>query len=201
MVYKPARPFCLWNFPGKNTGVGCHFLLQRIFLTQGLNPNLSWLGDSLPLNHLGSSACLVINCLTNQAGFSCVFFIFFTKPCLSSRPQHWAFRNLASAVSSSSWLGLVGTLKTLQLELNALLMLGSWKPCLQSLQTLVFWAFKSDGGVCSPLVPALNHCYLAVSFSPSAIPRSPMPQLYPISIPSPWPWGRRIWIVPLAPLE
>ena len=24
-----------WDFPGKNTGVGCHFLLQRIFLTQG----------------------------------------------------------------------------------------------------------------------------------------------------------------------
>ena len=23
-----------WNFPGKNTGVGCHFLLQKIFLTQ-----------------------------------------------------------------------------------------------------------------------------------------------------------------------
>ena len=27
-------------FPGKNTGVGCHFLLQGIFLTQGLNPGL-----------------------------------------------------------------------------------------------------------------------------------------------------------------
>ena len=27
-----------WDFPGKNTGVGCHFLLQEIFLTQGLNP-------------------------------------------------------------------------------------------------------------------------------------------------------------------
>ena len=27
-------------FPGKNTGVGCHFLLQGIFLTQGLNPDL-----------------------------------------------------------------------------------------------------------------------------------------------------------------
>ena len=26
--------------PGKNTGVGCHFLLQRIFLTQGSNPQL-----------------------------------------------------------------------------------------------------------------------------------------------------------------
>ena len=27
-------------FPGKNTGVDCHFLLQGIFLTQGLNPGL-----------------------------------------------------------------------------------------------------------------------------------------------------------------
>ena len=27
---------CPWDFPGKNTGVGCHFLLQGIFSTQGL---------------------------------------------------------------------------------------------------------------------------------------------------------------------
>ena len=33
----PARLPCPWNSPGKNTGVGCHSLLQRIFLTQGLN--------------------------------------------------------------------------------------------------------------------------------------------------------------------
>ena len=26
------------EFLGKNTGVGCHFLLQGIFLTQGSNP-------------------------------------------------------------------------------------------------------------------------------------------------------------------
>ena len=26
-----------WDFPGKSTGVDCHFLLQRIFLTQGSN--------------------------------------------------------------------------------------------------------------------------------------------------------------------
>ena len=26
-------PLCQWDFPGKNTGVGCHFLLQGIFLT------------------------------------------------------------------------------------------------------------------------------------------------------------------------
>jgi len=32
--------FCPWDFPGKNTGVGCHFLLQGIFLTQGSNAHL-----------------------------------------------------------------------------------------------------------------------------------------------------------------
>ena len=43
-----------WDFPGKNTGVSCHFLLQRIFPTQGLNVCLlhllHWQVDSLPLN-------------------------------------------------------------------------------------------------------------------------------------------------------
>ena len=27
----PARLLCPWDFPGKNTGVGCHFLLEWIF--------------------------------------------------------------------------------------------------------------------------------------------------------------------------
>ena len=44
--------------PGKNTEVGCHFLLQGIFLTQGLNPRLllllHWQADSLPLSQLGN---------------------------------------------------------------------------------------------------------------------------------------------------
>ena len=39
--------------PGKNIGVGCHALLQGIFLTQGSNPHLlgllHWQMDSLPL--------------------------------------------------------------------------------------------------------------------------------------------------------
>ena len=33
----PTRLLCPWDFPGKGTGVGCHFLLQGIFLTQGSN--------------------------------------------------------------------------------------------------------------------------------------------------------------------
>ena len=35
-----VRLLCPWDFPGENTGVGCHFLLQGIFPTQGLNPHL-----------------------------------------------------------------------------------------------------------------------------------------------------------------
>ena len=37
---KPARLLDPCNFPGKNTGVNCHFLLQWIFLTQGLDLRL-----------------------------------------------------------------------------------------------------------------------------------------------------------------
>ena len=52
---KPVRLLYSWNFPSKNTGVGYHFLLQGIFLTQGSNPRLlHWQADSLPLSHLGS---------------------------------------------------------------------------------------------------------------------------------------------------
>ena len=51
-----ARLLCQWNFPGKNTGVGYHFLLQGIFPIQGLNSRLlHWQADSLPLTPLGSS--------------------------------------------------------------------------------------------------------------------------------------------------
>ena len=38
---KPARLHCPWDSPGKNTGVGCHFLLRGIFPTQGLKLSLA----------------------------------------------------------------------------------------------------------------------------------------------------------------
>jgi len=34
---QPTRLLCPWDFLGKNTGVGCHLLLQGIFLAQGSN--------------------------------------------------------------------------------------------------------------------------------------------------------------------
>ena len=49
---KPNRLLCPWDFPGKNIGVGCHFFLQGIFLTQGRNLHLLHLqAGFLPLSH------------------------------------------------------------------------------------------------------------------------------------------------------
>ena len=51
----PPGSFVHGNAPGKNTGVGCHALLQMIFLIQGLNlglPHCRWILYSL--SHQGS---------------------------------------------------------------------------------------------------------------------------------------------------
>ena len=67
---QPARFLCPWNFPGKNTGTGCHFLFQGTFPTQGLNPCLlcllHWQGGSLHQHHLGSSIQQAINCINGS---------------------------------------------------------------------------------------------------------------------------------------
>ena len=53
------------GFLRKNTGVGCHALLQGISLTQELNLGLlHWQADSSPLSHLGSPPLtrILLNC-------------------------------------------------------------------------------------------------------------------------------------------
>ena len=48
-----------WDFPGKSTGVGCHFLLQGIFPTQGSNLGLPHCRQMLyHLRHQGSASSL-----------------------------------------------------------------------------------------------------------------------------------------------
>ena len=58
----PARLLCPWDSPGKNSGVGCHALLQGIFWTQGSNMRLfhlqHWQAGSLPLVSPGKISLL-----------------------------------------------------------------------------------------------------------------------------------------------
>ena len=58
---RTVAPSCLLHsqhFPSKDTGEGCHFLFQGIFLTQGSNLGLmhylALQTDSLRLSHQGS---------------------------------------------------------------------------------------------------------------------------------------------------
>ena len=44
---QPIRLLCPWNSPGNNIGVGCHFLLQGIFPSQGSNTALPQCRETL----------------------------------------------------------------------------------------------------------------------------------------------------------
>ena len=90
---------CLWNSPGKNTGVGSHVLLQGIFLTQGAH-----LTCPLPVgsvrNHRSHRA--VGRPLDLGLELSLIFFCFFFYmhlktyyKCLQVHGYHW-FVNLFS---------------------------------------------------------------------------------------------------------
>ena len=66
----PARLLCPWDFPGKNTGVGCHFFLQGIFLAQGLNLHL------LCLLHCRQTLYLLSHCGKRNADYYCQVTVF-----------------------------------------------------------------------------------------------------------------------------
>ena len=55
---QPARLLCLWNFPGKNTGVGCHFYSRGSSQSRDQThiSCISWIGRQILYHqcHLGS---------------------------------------------------------------------------------------------------------------------------------------------------
>ena len=58
---QPTRLLRPWDSPGRNSGVGCHFLLREIFPTQGLNPGLLYCRQTLyHLSHQGSLIFVLI---------------------------------------------------------------------------------------------------------------------------------------------
>ena len=59
---QPSRLLCPWDFPGKDTGVGCYFLLQGIFPTQGSNAGLLHCRQILyPLSYKGSPRLIEVS--------------------------------------------------------------------------------------------------------------------------------------------
>ena len=76
------------GFPGKNTGVSCHFFLQGIFQTQGSNPRLlsllHWQAGSYQLCHLFCRGGVI-----SHAHFC--FFLSLLLQCFFNIPVWWAF--------------------------------------------------------------------------------------------------------------
>ena len=90
---QPARLLCLWDSSGKNTGVGCHALLQGIFLTQGLNSGLLHCRQTLyHLNHQGSQICLE----------NALYFKIFLNLFLDSHAIHQHFKDAESTYDEGS---------------------------------------------------------------------------------------------------
>ena len=56
-MHRPTRLLCPWDAPGKNNAVGCPFLLQGIFPTQG------WQAVSLLSEPPGKPFCTALNML------------------------------------------------------------------------------------------------------------------------------------------
>ena len=58
---QPARLLCPWEVPGKSTGVGCHFLLQGIFSTTGVEP-LSLVSPALAGRFSNTALSIFLGC-------------------------------------------------------------------------------------------------------------------------------------------
>ena len=107
---QPAWFLCPWDFPGRNTGVGCHSLLQGIFLTQGLNPGLlhcRW--TFYHLSHTSNTIC------TRSVIFNIKLFFKCPISVSQGRPEElldWGYKenNLLQRYMNVNFLVLTSTL-------------------------------------------------------------------------------------------
>ena len=98
---QPTRLLRPWNFPGKNTGVGCHFLLHGIFPTWGLNPHLLHCRQILfPLNYwevLHAQICHSSTCIATDIYILKYFFLVFICVYFVYNQLHTTFKIIYSA--------------------------------------------------------------------------------------------------------
>ena len=154
MDYSPPDSSVPGDSPGKNTGVGCHSLLQGIFLTQGSNPGLQHRRRILyHLSHQGSLWMLewvaypfsrVSSPSRNCTGVSCIADGFFTS---------WATREAC----------IITILKQCFVQIFSTLLPISW--LIIASQIMLFSGFSLLCHEINPLVvsPARVHTWFTVS--------------------------------------
>ena len=100
-----AKLFCPLNSPEKNTGVGCHVLLQGIFLTRGSNPCilhlLHWQACSLPLTPLGKP---VLDNWSNKSWMIAhLLTTWFTEYFKSTTETYYSREKIPFKISTAHW--------------------------------------------------------------------------------------------------
>ena len=148
------------NFSGKNTGAGCHYLLQGIFPTQGSKQHLfaspvlagrfyrSWATREAPRTQ---NEWVFTWALQEQSLFSTAFMLFWlsaplvSKPeitesaLLSTRPLDWWFWTGAwihHSLGRSPWLWL-----SLPLLCHHTSGVSHWTDCISALLPISMWLF------------------------------------------------------------
>ena len=82
---QPTRLLCPWDSPGKNTGVGCHFLLQciKVKSESEVTQSCPTLSDSMDCSPPGSSVHGIFQARVLEWG-AIAFSVDLLKPCLIS---------------------------------------------------------------------------------------------------------------------
>ena len=133
------------GFSSKNTGVGCHFLLQGIFLTQGLNPHLlcllHWQVDSLPLAPPGK-------CLLKFMSIELVMLSNHLILCCTPAPVKQEDKNLWKYYGPCKWKGQTSVLE------GALWLQGSTATCYPAaISPEIFSGSRAEGQTSSAIGP------------------------------------------------
>ena len=93
MNCRPTGSSCPWDFPAKNTGVGCHFLLQGIFPTQGSN-YVSCIGRQV-LSQWATIfisfllKLMITNCINMCFSFNLCFHLYSLETEVESQCHYW----------------------------------------------------------------------------------------------------------------
>ena len=95
-------PLCPWGFPGKNIGMGCHFLLQGILPIQGSNLDLTLAGGFFTTREawLLYTRCYIdiISKFHNN-----LIRRHYYMPIKKNKTGNWCFRKLIKS-SKSTWV-------------------------------------------------------------------------------------------------
>ena len=146
------------DFPGKSTGVGCHFLLQRIFPTQGSNPGLLHCRQTLyHLSHQGSLMIIHISMASCLTSFSfpvlliwvlTIFFLvslakkFLTILFISSKNQLLLFWSLLLLFLSLFDLFMLWSFKFLPTNFGFCVFFFSFSSCFRCEDRFFIWYFS-----------------------------------------------------------